>query len=126
MNTKTITIGIVVLVLLGGGYWYSTTAQAPSYTSTAPNTPTPAESAVPGTTYTLADVATHPDRTSCWSAINGNVYDLTTWIDRHPGGADRILSICGKDGSSAFSKKHLGEPKPEAMLATFKIGVLKN
>ncbi len=75
--------------------------------------------------YTLADVALHGDQTSCWSAIRGVVYDLTTWIDKHPGGAQRILSICGKDGSAAFTQQHEGAEKPEAMLASFKVGVLK-
>src|SRR4051812_33182532 len=56
-----------------------------------------------GQTYTLADVSKHKDASSCWTAINGGVYDVTSWIDQHPGGRDAILSLCGKDGSSAFN-----------------------
>lgn len=74
--------------------------------------------------YSLADVAAHKDGTSCWTAINGEVYDLTSWIAQHPGGEGAILSICGKDGSDAFNNQHGGQGKPEAALATFKIGGL--
>ncbi len=74
--------------------------------------------------FTLAEVADHADRSSCWAAINGNVYDLTTWIGQHPGGADRILSICGTDATAAFTTQHNGQQRPEAELATFQIGTL--
>ncbi len=119
--------GVIVILVIGGGYWYWTSTQSPTYTAPADTAQVVPEDTqtVSVTEYSLADVATHPDRTSCWTAINGNVYDVTAWIERHPGGAERILSICGKDGSSAFSKKHFGEPKPETMLASFKIGILK-
>lgn len=74
--------------------------------------------------FTMAQVATHNNASSCYSAINGIVYDLTTWINRHPGGSARILSICGKDGSSAFNGQHAGEPRPEQILAGFQVGAL--
>lgn len=76
-------------------------------------------------TYTLAEVSTHKDSTSCWSAISGTVYDLTAWITKHPGGAANILSICGKDGTSSFTGQHEGEPKPANILAGYEIGILK-
>jgi len=34
--------------------------------------------------YTLAEVAKHASTSSCWSAIDGNVYNLTNWINLHP------------------------------------------
>src|SRR5690242_3032626 len=57
-------------------------------------------------TYTLAEVATHKNNSSCWTAINGKVYDLTSWINRHPGGPERILNICGTDATDAFNIQH--------------------
>ncbi len=75
--------------------------------------------------YTLTQVGAHGSRSSCWSAINGNVYDLTSWVDSHPGGALTILTICGKDGSPFFNAQHGGKNKPANILAGFKIGVLK-
>lgn len=77
------------------------------------------------TSYSMADVATHKDGTSCWTTINGGVYDVTSWINQHPGGPEAILSLCGKDGSSAFTNQHEGQMRPEQELAGFKIGVLK-
>jgi cytochrome b involved in lipid metabolism len=91
-----------------------------SQTTTSDTTTSPASSGM----FTMAQVATHNTASSCYSAINGIVYDLTTWINRHPGGAARILSICGKDGSSAFSGQHAGEPRPEQILAGFQVGAL--
>jgi cytochrome b involved in lipid metabolism len=75
-------------------------------------------------TYTLADVAKHTDSKSCWTAINGKVYDVTSWISQHPGGPEAILSTCGKDASAAFNGQHGGERRPAQELATFYIGDL--
>jgi len=74
--------------------------------------------------YTLADVAKHSDRSSCWTVIRGDVYDVTKAIDTHPGGPDKILSLCGKDGTSGFVAQHGGKQKPEAGLERAKIGSL--
>jgi len=75
-------------------------------------------------TYTAVEVATHKDDASCWSIINGNVYDLTTWIPNHPGGADKIRAICGKDGSAAFNAKHSESEKALQTLPRFLLGGL--
>ena len=72
----------------------------------------------------LAQVTLHNSRSSCWSAINGGVYDLTSWIPNHPGGESTILSICGKDGSSAYGNQHGNSLKTAKMLVGFKIGTL--
>ena len=89
------------------------------------NSPIPvAANPSPTTTYTVVDVATHNSKTSCWTAINGDVYDVTTWITQHPGGQRAILSLCGTDGSAAFNGQHGGQARPAAELASFKIGTL--
>lgn len=108
------------------------TAPTPTATPTATASPTasPTASASPSTspsadgTYTAAEVATHNSAGDCWTSINGKVYDVTDWEDKHPGGAERIINLCGTDGSSAFDDQHGGEPKPEDMLADYQIGVL--
>ncbi len=76
--------------------------------------------------YKLTDVAKHSTEASCWSAVNGSVYDLTAWIAAHPGGERAILGICGKDGSSSFNRKHGNSANAKDELADFKIGVLTN
>ncbi len=101
----------------------TSTATASRATPSASATPKPS-SAAPNT-FSLADVAKHASAASCWSAVNGSVYDLTSWIDRHPGGRNRILSMCGKDASSAFDAQHGGQRRPESELKAFKIGSLR-
>ncbi|MBS3902889.1 MAG: cytochrome b5 domain-containing protein [Anaplasmataceae bacterium] len=75
-------------------------------------------------TYTLATIASHNSGTDCWSVVNGNVYDLTQWISKHPGGEEAILKLCGKDGSELFNNQHGGQEKQQETLAGFHIGVL--
>jgi cytochrome b involved in lipid metabolism len=75
--------------------------------------------------YSMDDVKLHNSKESCWSAIRGKVYDLTNWVDQHPGGQEKILKICGKDGTELFVKQHGGKEKPENALKNFEIGVLK-
>lgn len=87
--------------------------------------PEPAPEPAVGT-YTSADVALHSSDASCWSIVNGNVYDLTAYIPKHPGGASKIRHICGEDGSSEFDGEHGGESRPENILAKYWIGVLVN
>ena len=36
--------------------------------------------------YSLADVAQHNTEKDCWMTINGKIYDVTKYIDSHPGG----------------------------------------
>lgn len=74
--------------------------------------------------YTMAMVSENDDASSCWSAINGNVYDLTEWINSHPGGSSNILSLCGTDGSSSFNARHSGQSNPESTLQSFLLGPL--
>ncbi len=76
-------------------------------------------------TYTAAQVAMHANASSCWTSINGGVYDVTTWINQHPGGTAPILSLCGHDGSAAFNAPHGGQSRPASELASFKIGTLQ-
>lgn len=75
--------------------------------------------------YSMADVAVHSTKTSCWTTVGSSVYDVTAWINQHPGGAGAILGLCGKDGTGAFTRQHGGQKQAEAALASFKIGILK-
>lgn len=75
-------------------------------------------------TFTMAQVAQHGTAASCYSAIGGSVYDLTSFVTKHPGGQSAIKSLCGVDGTAAFSAQHGGQGKPESVLAQYKIGVV--
>lgn len=82
------------------------------------------EAATGNGAFTLAQVAEHNTSGDCWTAIDGKVYDLTDWEDKHPGGAARIVSLCGTDGTSAFSEQHGTQSEPNETLAEYQIGVL--
>lgn len=45
---------------------------------------------------TASDVAIHNNRGSCWIIIEGHVYDVTDFLEEHPGGPDIILRYAGK------------------------------
>ena len=48
-----------------------------------------------------SEISKHSTAKDCWSIVNGNVYNLTTYVQSHPGGAGVIKNICGRDGSGA-------------------------
>ena len=72
----------------------------------------------------LETVALNDSEDSCWAVINGNVYDLTDWISSHPGGASRIIGLCGIDGTSQFEGQHGGSAAAESALAGYLLGAI--
>jgi cytochrome b involved in lipid metabolism len=51
-----------------------------------------------------AELAAHKTReTGVWIAIHGEVYDVTNFLDEHPGGPEVIL-----DEAGAVTKRNLG------------------
>ena len=97
------------------------TVVAPSPTAKATPTPTPSATQAG---YTMADVKKANTRAKCWSAIDGNVYDLTAWISAHPGGASAITFLCGIDGSNAFKAQHENQSRPAMNLTKYLLGPL--
>lgn len=94
----------------------------PSPSASASASATASASAPAG--YTLDQVAEHANAVSCWATINGDVYDLTTWIQQHPGGENAIRSICGTDASVPFNNEHGHQDEPNNELGQFYIGPL--
>ena len=90
----------------------------PSQSSTA--TPTDPNAG----TITASEVGKHSTTDDCWTIIDGNVYDMTQFFNRHPGGASAIQGLCGRDGTSEFRGQHGSIREPNSELEAFKIGVL--
>ena len=86
--------------------------------------PTPEPEMTTQTGYTMAKVKENNSAASCWSVINGNVYNLTQWINSHPGGPSVIRGLCGVDGTSSFNGKHRGQGNPTSTLASYLLGPL--
>jgi hypothetical protein len=112
-----------------GAYVAPTVSATPTPTVTA--TPTPTVSATPTPTptpvvtgYTMAQVRANNTAKSCWTAIDGYVYNLTNWISAHPGGSGAILFLCGTDGTNAFKAQHENQTKPAIRLDGYRIGPL--
>ncbi|RMY01281.1 hypothetical protein D0866_15813, partial [Hortaea werneckii] len=53
-------------------------------------------------TFPQADVAAHRTAKSCFVTIGTKVYDVTEFLEDHPGGADLILQYAGKDVKEAM------------------------
>jgi hypothetical protein len=75
--------------------------------------------------FTAEEVAAHNSTNDCWTIINGFVYEVTSFIRRHPGGSSDIEKMCGVDASEDFLKEHGGQREPSEWLETLKIGRLK-
>ncbi|CDK27221.1 unnamed protein product [Kuraishia capsulata CBS 1993] len=52
------------------------------------------------------DVKLHASRDDCWVSLGGKVYDITGYLDYHPGGVDKLLLVAGKDGTAMFNRYH--------------------
>ena len=101
-----------------------TPAPKVSATPAAKASPTPSPEVTTQSEYTMANVKKNNSAQSCWSLINGNVYNLTTWINSHPGGSSAIRGICGVDGSSSFNGKHGRQSNPNETLSGYLLGPL--
>ena len=54
------------------------------------------------TTYRLAEVETHNTKGSAWMVIHNKVYDVTNFMQEHPGGEEVLLDVLGVDASESF------------------------
>ena len=101
----------------------------PTPSATPTPTPTPTTKPTPSPTptkdgYTMDQVKANNSSASCWSVIDGNVYDLTRWINSHPGGAGSIKGLCGIDGTQEFNRQHYGQRDPLQRLKLYLLGPL--
>eukprot|EP00930_Biecheleria_cincta_P057617 TRINITY_DN43519_c0_g1_i1.p1 TRINITY_DN43519_c0_g1~~TRINITY_DN43519_c0_g1_i1.p1 ORF type:complete len:272 (+),score=40.63 TRINITY_DN43519_c0_g1_i1:79-894(+) len=59
-----------------------------------------------GTQLTVDEVAKHKTAGDCWTIYEGRVYDVSSYIDFHPGGKRQIMQGAGKDMTKLFMKAH--------------------
>ncbi|KAI1389077.1 FMN-dependent dehydrogenase-domain-containing protein [Hypoxylon trugodes] len=57
-------------------------------------------------TWKLAEVSEHKTQDSCWMVLHGKVYDITSFVPKHPGGRSILLKNAGQDASKAFDSVH--------------------
>eukprot|EP01108_Squamamoeba_japonica_P007375 TRINITY_DN618_c0_g1_i2.p1 TRINITY_DN618_c0_g1~~TRINITY_DN618_c0_g1_i2.p1 ORF type:complete len:109 (-),score=14.01 TRINITY_DN618_c0_g1_i2:42-368(-) len=73
--------------------------------------------------YTMDEVKKHTANDDAWMVINGRVYDVSNFIDDHPGG-DIILDGAGRDATDMFQDIGHGQ-EATYMLIELQIGTLK-
>ncbi|CAA6667353.1 unnamed protein product [Spirodela intermedia] len=52
--------------------------------------------------FSPQETSQHDTREDCWIIVDGKVYDVTEYLDDHPGGDDIIVSVAGKDATEEF------------------------
>ncbi|KAI1306815.1 hypothetical protein F5Y03DRAFT_353092 [Xylaria venustula] len=80
--------------------------------------------AVEDVEYTTKEVAAHNTAGDAWMIIHGQVYDVTRYLQDHPGGAEVLVDAAGKDASEEFDNAGHSEDASEIM-AAYCIGKLK-
>ncbi|KAL4303634.1 hypothetical protein GQ457_10G028570 [Hibiscus cannabinus] len=73
--------------------------------------------------YTMQEASQHNTKDDCWVVIDGKVYDLSSYLDEHPGGDDVVLVATGKDATDDFEDAGHSESAKELM-QSFCIGEL--
>ncbi|KIM92668.1 hypothetical protein OIDMADRAFT_173855 [Oidiodendron maius Zn] len=48
------------------------------------------------------EIARHNIKTDLWLVIHGKVYDVTKYLEDHPGGAQALIEVAGQDATAAF------------------------
>ncbi|CAJ1958730.1 unnamed protein product [Cylindrotheca closterium] len=81
--------------------------------------------------YTAEEVSKHTSEKSCWMVIgndsNGGpkVYDVTKYLDDHPGGAEVMLDVAGQNADEFFEdighSKEAREELKKHLIGTYKI-----
>jgi cytochrome b involved in lipid metabolism len=78
----------------------------------------PADEKTPPATVSASDLSLHSAADDCWVGYKGMVYDVTGYLNQHPGGAEKIISLCGT--ADMFEQKFEGKH------GTSKVSVLED
>ena len=73
--------------------------------------------------YTMTEVAQHKGPSSYWFVVHDTVYDVTSFLDDHPGGRDIIKWNSGMDATENFVKNG-HSPNAKKMMTKYAIGEL--
>jgi cytochrome-b5 reductase len=74
---------------------------------------------------TVEELKKHNTKDDCWIAIRGKVYNITKYLDYHPGGVPELIRGAGIDGTKLFDEYHPWV-NIEQLLAKCYIGPLKS
>ncbi|KAJ3217280.1 Cytochrome b5 [Dinochytrium kinnereticum] len=54
--------------------------------------------------FQWSDVSAHNTREDCWMVVDKKVFDVTKFLDEHPGGEEVLLEQAGSDATEAFEE----------------------
>ncbi|MBW0531572.1 hypothetical protein O181_071287 [Austropuccinia psidii MF-1] len=72
---------------------------------------------------TRTELSQHKTKDDAWSSFHGKVYNITSYLNFHPGGPRELMRVAGKDGTELFMKTHAWI-SVDSMLDTCMIGFL--
>lgn len=58
------------------------------------------------TKISVQELSQHSSPSDGWIVINGNIWDITEFAPKHPGGAEIINEYLGQDASTAYNEVH--------------------
>lgn len=76
---------------------------------------------------TAIEVAKHNSISDCWMIINNKVYNVTSYLFAHPGGAGVMVPYCGQEATRAFQTKDKNSSHSsyaDSLLADYYLGDL--
>jgi cytochrome b involved in lipid metabolism len=137
MRNREIILWTVIIALVGGIILYILLSRNQSYfdlksvnisanqfsTSTGDNinNVTPKNN-ISQNHYTLSEVSKHNNQLSCWTIIDSNIYDITSFISSHPAGINKILRGCGVDATNMYGRVGAHDI---SRLTDFVVGIVK-
>ncbi|KAI0723571.1 acyl-CoA dehydrogenase NM domain-like protein [Earliella scabrosa] len=79
-----------------------------------------------GKTFTVEEVAQHNKPGDLWIIVDAKVYDISKFVNLHPGGAGVLLTknVAGKDATEAFFGLHRHEVLLRPQYARLQIGTV--
>jgi len=73
--------------------------------------------------FSVKEISQHNKREDCWLIIEDKVYDVTSFVDKHPGG-DILLSYAGMEATDIFDAFHADSTNK--MLINYEIGTVSD
>ncbi len=75
--------------------------------------------------YTIDQVAEHDTEQSCWIIIDRQVYDVTSFLQEHPGGMEYLLDNAGGIDATIEFENYRHSSLAREMLKKYWIGILE-
>jgi len=81
---------------------------------------------VTGKRYSWTELAKHCTEDDMWICVDGKIYDISKWVNLHPGGKEVLMLGAGRDCTNLFESYHPMTDKPNLLLQKYEIGVLSS